>query len=175
MFRRPAQGPLDTVVGSETQMDGHVSGSGSLRVDGRLQGEVDIQGDCIIGPDGVVIADIRARDVVIAGEVRGDVHAAGRLELLPSSRLFGDIHAQRLAITDGAVFRGNCQPYSENADTGEDPFVALDLPEKPARPAAETAAVEVGRALEVQSVRVSVGGATAVAASRAPATAHPLA
>ncbi len=201
MWRRAVQGTLDTVIGSQTELLGKVTGSGSIRIDGRLQGEVDVEGDAYVGQDGVVVADIRARDVVIAGEVRGNVHSAGRLELLPTSRLFGDIRAVRLAIADGAMFRGNCQAYtdepSEDGEGGRRARVEA-VPPAPARESKPAAArgsgqmspalpfarsavqAEAAPALEVRATPVTpvaVGGATAASAIREPALggAHPLA
>ncbi len=184
-------GTLDTVVGSQTEFLGKVSGSGSIRIDGRLQGEVDVEGDAFVGQDGVVVADIHARDIVIAGEVRGNLHSAGRLELLPTSRLFGDIHAVRLAIADGAMFRGNCQAYTEDppAEDGEGGRRARveAIPPAPAREPKTVAArgggqmspalpfarsavqAEAVPALDVRATPVAVGGATAAAAMREPA------
>ncbi|HVB08830.1 MAG TPA: polymer-forming cytoskeletal protein [Bacillota bacterium] len=176
------------MVGSQTEFQGKVAGSGSIRIDGRLQGEVDVEGDAYVGQDGVVIADVRARDIVIAGEVRGNVHAAGRLELLPTSRLFGDIHAVRLAIADGAMFRGNCQAYTEDTESGE---AVVEVPRRssgraeasasapqpreaalaPARGlglARSAVQAEVVEALDVRATQVAVGGATAASALREP-------
>jgi cytoskeletal protein CcmA (bactofilin family) len=187
MWGRAAPGTLDTVVGSQTEFQGKVAGSGSIRIDGRLKGEVDVEGDAFVGQDGVVVADIRARDIVIAGEVRGNCHAAGRLELLPTSRLFGDIHAVRLAIADGAMFRGNCQAYTEDEEGGE----RSESPRRPsvraeavasaptAREVAAASSRSGGRmepalplarsavqaeALDVRATPIAVGGATAPAA-----------
>jgi cytoskeletal protein CcmA (bactofilin family) len=194
MWRRvAAPGALDTVVGSQTEFQGKVSGSGSIRVDGRLQGEIDVEGDAYVGQDGVVVADVRARDIVIAGEVRGNCHAAGRLELLPTSRLFGDIHAVRLAIADGAMFRGHCQAYTEEAAGGEpggqgSRTVRAEAvaPPPPVREPAAASPRSGGRmepalplarsamqaeTLDVRATPVAVGGATAAAALGAS---HPL-
>ena len=109
MFRRAtSQDIVDTVVGKSTELRGRLSGTGSVQVEGRFQGEIDVEGDVIIGEDGHVVADVRARDVVIAGHVQGDVKATGRVELLQSAKLYGDMHARQLIVAEGAVFKGAC-------------------------------------------------------------------
>ncbi|HHY47739.1 MAG TPA: polymer-forming cytoskeletal protein [Firmicutes bacterium] len=97
-----------TVVGTDTRIEGVISGSGSIRVDGQVKGEINISGDLTIGDKGVVEAKALARNVVIAGEFRGSIQATGKLEIPPSGRLYGDVAVSALIIDDGAVFKGRC-------------------------------------------------------------------
>lgn len=111
MFKKVAGGgpsyeKVDTIIGKGTEFKGTLSSSGVLRIDGRFEGEILHRGDLVIGETGLVTANIKARHVTIAGEVRGNVEAEGKLELVTSGRLFGDIKVAALVIGDGAVFRG---------------------------------------------------------------------
>lgn len=105
----PSLDKVDTIIGKGTEFKGTLSSSGVIRVDGRFEGEILHRGDLVVGETGFVTANIKARHVTIAGEVRGNVEAEGKLELITSGRLFGDIKVAALVIGDGAVFRGSSE------------------------------------------------------------------
>lgn len=86
---------------------GELSGSEDLYVDGQVEGSISLRGQSLtVGPNGRVRANIEARNVVIHGTVDGDVHATDRVELRKSASLTGDISTLRIAIEDGAYFKG---------------------------------------------------------------------
>jgi len=76
-------------------------------VDGRVEGTITlIESRLTIGPNADVAADLSARDVLVLGQVHGNVVASGRVELRAGCVMEGDIRATRLAVEDNAVFRG---------------------------------------------------------------------
>jgi cytoskeletal protein CcmA (bactofilin family) len=86
---------------------GEVKGSEDLIVDGRLEGTISLsEGRLTIGPNANVIADLSAKDVLIMGQVHGNIVATGRVELRAGCVVEGDVRALRLAVEDNAVFRG---------------------------------------------------------------------
>ncbi|MCL6451524.1 MAG: polymer-forming cytoskeletal protein [Acetobacteraceae bacterium] len=115
MSRRGSAEPqaTETIIGKETEFKGVIRSHGLLRVDGRLEGEVMHQGDLVVGEQGSVVATIKAQNVTVAGEVKGNVDADGRLEMLPSGRLFGDIRVGYLVVAEGAIFQGMSQMKGE--------------------------------------------------------------
>lgn len=108
--RNPAAQPVPdkvtTVLGRGMSFNGQITGEGSLRVDGRFEGELRVSGDVYVGEGATVRAQIWARNVTIAGEVQGDVQAEERLELSRTGRLYGDLRARVLTIAEGALFEG---------------------------------------------------------------------
>lgn len=100
---------VESVVGKGTKIEGKMHIPGSLRVEGRVEGEIKAGGDVFIGEEGLVIANIQARNVVIAGEVQGNVDAVEKLEIVPTGKLFGDIKIAKLIIEDGATFKGKSE------------------------------------------------------------------
>jgi len=100
---------VDTVIGPQCVVRGRLEGSGIVRVQGRFEGEIATEGDVIVGEEGELVANVRARDVLVGGQIRGDVQATGKLELLASGRLAGDVNARQLVIAEGAVFTGRCE------------------------------------------------------------------
>ncbi|MDD4932176.1 MAG: polymer-forming cytoskeletal protein [Methylacidiphilaceae bacterium] len=113
-------GPKVTVLTRDTEFRGTVGFTGELQLNGRLEGEIlSEDGTLVIGDTALVKADIRAKKVVVRGQVFGNILARERLELVGSARVFGDVQAGALAIEQGAVFVGKSE--SLQADKVERP------------------------------------------------------
>jgi cytoskeletal protein CcmA (bactofilin family) len=96
-----------TVIGKAITIRGEINGSEDLYIDGTVDGAITVQGGRLtIGPNGRVKANLRAHDVVIFGQVSGNVAADGSVDLRQSAALHGDISASRLAIEENATIKG---------------------------------------------------------------------
>jgi len=94
-------------IGKSVVIRGEVKGSEDLIVDGRVEGTVTLsESRLTIGATANVAADLTAKDVLIMGQVQGNIVASGRVELRAGSVVEGDVRALRLAVEDNAVFRG---------------------------------------------------------------------
>ena len=94
-------------IGKTVVIFGQLQGSEDLIVDGRIEGTINLsESRLTIGPNANVAADLFAKDVLILGQVQGNVAASGRVELRAGCMVEGDIRALRLAVADNAVFRG---------------------------------------------------------------------
>ncbi len=94
-------------IGKSVVIRGEVKGGEDLIIDGRVEGTVTLtESRLTIGPSANIAADLSARDVLIQGQVQGNIVASGRVELRAGSVVEGDVRALRLAIEDNAVFRG---------------------------------------------------------------------
>ena len=94
-------------IGKSVIIRGEVKGSEDLIIDGRVEGTVSLtESRLTIGPNAVLAADLTARDVLVLGQVQGNINASGRVELRAGCQLIGDVQALRLAIEDNAIFRG---------------------------------------------------------------------
>ncbi len=105
-------GKVDTIIGKETEFKGTLTSNGLIRIDGKVEGEIIHKGDVAIGEAGNITANIKARNVTVAGTVSGNVEATGKLELLPSAKVYGDIAVGSLVIGEGAVFKGTSEMRS---------------------------------------------------------------
>ena len=86
---------------------GNVTSAGDLVIDGRVEGAIEIGNhNLTIGETAAVVADLIARDVTVAGSVKGNVLGSGKVELKKNSTVEGDITAPRFAMEDGAVLIG---------------------------------------------------------------------
>jgi cytoskeletal protein CcmA (bactofilin family) len=94
-------------IGKSVIIRGEVKGSEDLYVDGRIEGTISLsESRLTVGPNAVLSADLAARDILVLGQVQGNIIASGRVELRAGCQVNGDVQAQRLAIEDNAVFRG---------------------------------------------------------------------
>jgi cytoskeletal protein CcmA (bactofilin family) len=94
-------------IGKSLVIKGEVSGSEALYIDGRVEGSIALAGNRVtIGRNGVVSANIQAREIVILGKVKGNLLAGDRVEIRNEGSLTGDVVAQRISIEDGAFFKG---------------------------------------------------------------------
>jgi cytoskeletal protein CcmA (bactofilin family) len=94
-------------IGKSVVIKGELSGSEDLYVDGVVEGTIELQGNnLVIGPNGQVRAKINAKSVVVQGKLEGNIQASERAELRKSAVAVGDILTKRIAIEDGAYFKG---------------------------------------------------------------------
>jgi cytoskeletal protein CcmA (bactofilin family) len=94
-------------LGKSLVIKGEVTGSESLYIDGRVEGSINLPGNRVtVGRNGVVSANIAAREIVILGKVRGNMTASDRFDIRSEGSLTGDVVAQRVSIEEGAFFKG---------------------------------------------------------------------
>ena len=101
---------FDTIVGRTTTIQGNLVLLDSVRIDGRVVGNVESAPDCkiavAIGPTGEVTGDIKAHRVMVAGKVFGHIHAADRVEFQKDSLVQGDVSYGSIAVEHGAKLSG---------------------------------------------------------------------
>jgi cytoskeletal protein CcmA (bactofilin family) len=95
-------------IGKSVVVKGELSGSEDLYVDGEVEGSISLRGQSLtIGPNGRVHANVEARNVIVHGRIDGNIKASDRVELRKSASLSGDISTARVAIEEGAFFKGS--------------------------------------------------------------------
>jgi cytoskeletal protein CcmA (bactofilin family) len=103
----PATSSDQATIGKSLVIKGEVTGSESLYIDGRVEGSINLSGNRVtIGRNGVVAANISAREIVVLGKVRGNLTASDRVDIRSDGSLTGDVVAARISIEDGAFFKG---------------------------------------------------------------------
>ena len=95
-----------TILTPGCHFNGKLYCRGSSRIGGKIEGEIVSEGLLIIEEEAAITAKIRAEEVVIQGQVKGQVEASLRVELASSSRVDGDVATPSLVINEGAVFNG---------------------------------------------------------------------
>lgn len=107
---RPADtGRFATVIGDGARIEGSIKVSGSLRIDGDVEGGAIVTSDNLsVGGKGKIRADLTVKQAMISGTVEGKIRARDRVELLAGAHVRGDVYAQSFKIEDGVFFHGTC-------------------------------------------------------------------
>lgn len=114
-----------TVLGPSSEMKGSLRCEANVRLDGSFSGELQIGGNLLVGETARIAADIHARNVSVAGAVRGNIHGR-KVQLLRTSRVWGDIEATALTTEEGAFIDGRITMVSHEAAREAD--AAFDAP-----------------------------------------------
>ena len=99
-------GKPETVIGMNTSIVGTIKSDGNIRIDGTVEGDIEVLGNLIIGETGRVIATLKAQNVHVSGAVKGEITAVEQLEISPTGKVWGDITTAALHIEPGGLFRG---------------------------------------------------------------------
>lgn len=99
---------LNAFLGDGTSFKGTLTFEGTVRIDGRLEGEIFTKDTLVVGEGAQVSATIHAGVVVISGTVHGNITAERKIDIHASGRLYGNISTPSLVIEEGVVFEGTC-------------------------------------------------------------------
>ncbi len=116
MSTREKQVKIATLIGRETELLGDFSVNGSVRIDGKVSGNVTVSGTLIVGASGSIEGNVSAEAVVIGGEVIGDVTAPAKTELTATAKVLGDIVTNTIVIDENAIFQGKCDMNQTEPD-----------------------------------------------------------
>ena len=108
-------GKPETIIGTNTSFVGTLKSDGNIRIDGSVEGDIELLGNLIIGETGRVIATVKAQNVHVSGAVKGEITAVEQLEISPTGKVWGDITTAALHIEPGGLFRGQ-SAMSTNID-----------------------------------------------------------
>ncbi|MCM1325029.1 MAG: polymer-forming cytoskeletal protein [Bacteroidales bacterium] len=106
--KKDAEIKITTLVGSDAQLNGDFASGGSVRVDGKITGNVTVEKTLILGVTGSITGDVKAENVMIGGEILGDITITNKTELLETAKVVGDISTNLIVIDENAIFQGGC-------------------------------------------------------------------
>ncbi len=99
-----------STLGASIEIKGKISGEEDLQIDGKVEGSVALNGQRLtIGRSGQLNSELWARDVIVYGNLTGNVHASDRVEIKKDGSVTGDIMTARISIEDGAYFKGRIE------------------------------------------------------------------
>jgi cytoskeletal protein CcmA (bactofilin family) len=99
----------ETIISRGVKIEGKITSSGNIRIDGEIQGDIFSKGSITIGEDAKVNGQINANVITVGGKVSGIIKAKEKMILDSKSYLNGDIFTKNLVIQEGAKFDGNCK------------------------------------------------------------------
>ncbi|HEY4185598.1 MAG TPA: polymer-forming cytoskeletal protein [Polyangia bacterium] len=119
---------VTTLLGRGSEFEGKLSFEGTVRVDGKLSGEIFTEDVLLIGEGAEVRAEINVGAVVIEGSVQGNIHAKRSVEIRTPGRVRGNIITPSLFIEKGVMFDGNCQMEPSAPGRANGPTLAVAKP-----------------------------------------------
>jgi cytoskeletal protein CcmA (bactofilin family) len=108
-------------LGPGLEINGEISGNEDLQLDSKFEGQVSIGGFRLtVGPKAQLTADIIAREAVISGNVKGDIRAHDRIEIMRTASITGDLTTSKIMIEEGAYLKGEVEVGGNNPPVGTD-------------------------------------------------------
>lgn len=99
----------ESVIAADITITGKIDGTGHVRLAGRFEGDVSIEGNLIVDPGAKLTGSVRAKAVTIGGEIEGNIESAQTVELLATGVLSGDLKAGTLTVASGSRMRGRAE------------------------------------------------------------------
>jgi cytoskeletal protein CcmA (bactofilin family) len=132
-------GDLNTIIGKGSVIEGNLKVQNSMRVDGRIKGQITASDAVVVGKEGEIEGELRVKNIIIGGRIKGKIFASGKVVLEARAVFQGELKTSKLVIDDGAVFDGTCSmteggkilALPEAAD-GRQPFNVERTPQREA-------------------------------------------
>jgi cytoskeletal protein CcmA (bactofilin family) len=164
MFRRKPNLPqnnaaqqlprITSVVADGVSLRGKLSGAGGVRIEGAFDGDVELDGLLVIGPTGrVTCPQLKARHVIVAGAMRGDI-LAERVEIRSSGRVWGNVVTASMSTEEGAFLRGQIQMEEKIELSIQPPVGEVELAPEPSSADTEPATVDMSDQVNSKPVNV---------------------
>jgi cytoskeletal protein CcmA (bactofilin family) len=115
-----------SLLGEGAELDGEISFTSGLRIDGIVRGKVKSEAALIIGRSGIVNAEVNLKKISISGEFHGVIHASDRVEIYRDGKVYADIFSPCLIIEAGAIFEGRCNMSEKRASRKDEPMKNID-------------------------------------------------
>src|SRR5437667_5463606 len=122
-------------IGKSVVIKGELNGSEDLTIEGHVEGTIQLRDHVLtIGPNGKIKAQVFAKAVIVLGEVTGNVTASDKVDIRDNGSVDGDIISPRVAIAEGAHFRGSVDMQRKPGQAPPKPEVKAAAPQQPAAP-----------------------------------------
>ena len=110
---------VNSVIGRGTEFEGTIRTKETIRVEGFVKGNIISEGTVIIGNGGNVDGKIEATNILVGGEVHGELFASEKIEANSSGRIFGNLHTKGLIVDEKALFQGTCEMTGREENKAE--------------------------------------------------------
>ena len=123
-LKKKAANTIGAFLGADAEFEGHLTFQGTIRIDGTCKGDIAVDGTLIVGPTGKVEAEISASNIIISGEVTGNMTAKKNIEVQVTGKVYGNMTSPTVTIHEGAIFQGLCHT-GENRAGGQKKLAIL--------------------------------------------------
>lgn len=125
---------VNAFIGKSSEFVGKLTFEGTVRIDGRVDGEIFSKGTLIIGPGADIKAEINVDVVIISGNMHGNIKALKRVELRAPAKLYGNIYTPSLVVEQGVIFEGSTKMEDLSFDDAGGAKSGIAQAPKPAAP-----------------------------------------
>lgn len=108
------------LVSEHTVIKGDIKAGGDFRIDGNLEGTIEVERRLVIGGTGVIKGEISAADMEISGKVEGRLKVKNMLSIKGTAKIDGDVHTGRLTVEPGAIFNAQCTMGTSTESTSKE-------------------------------------------------------
>ena len=118
---------IKAFLSKDTEFEGILTFNGTVRLDGHFKGKItSAEGNLIVGESGIIDADIHVSQIVISGEIRGNIIAEHKIDIQPPGKIFGNIQTPTLSLQEGAILEGDVH-MSPKEETYEKKVTAIGV------------------------------------------------
>jgi cytoskeletal protein CcmA (bactofilin family) len=125
---------MNTFIAKGSEFDGKLTFEGTVRIDGKIDGEIFSKGTLIIGPGANINAKVNVESIIISGNVKGNVTASKKIEMRAPAILKGNVQSPSLVIEEGVIFEGSCKMTAGSVSDGQKKQMEMNRPGKEASP-----------------------------------------
>ncbi len=108
---------ISSYVAEGVKIKGQVLANGSIRIDGMVDGELEVKGDLLVGTAGIIKGGVKADNVMLSGKIEGTVTAAGKMEINRTGQMIGDVICNVFMVEEGGIMEGNSKMNHKTSGT----------------------------------------------------------
>lgn len=110
---------INTIIGKGSAISGNMKVNGFIRIDGDIDGNLETDGNVIVGENARIRGDLTAKSVIIGGIIKGNITANESVKILAEAAVIGDIISRKVQVDGSAIIHGHCISIKDEAEFGK--------------------------------------------------------
>lgn len=110
---------INTIIGKGSAISGNMKVNGFIRIDGDIDGNLETDGNVIVGENARIRGDLTAKSVIIGGIIKGNITANDSVKILAEAAVIGDVISRKVQVDGSAIIHGHCISIKDEAEFGK--------------------------------------------------------
>ena len=110
---------INTIIGKGSAISGNLKVNGFIRIDGDIDGNLETDGNVIVGENARIRGDLTAKSVIIGGIIKGNIKASESVKILSDAAVIGDVLSRKVQVDGSAIIHGHCISIKDEAEFGK--------------------------------------------------------
>ena len=110
---------INTIIGKGSAISGNMKVNGFIRIDGDIDGNLETDGNVIVGENARIRGDLTAKSVIIGGIIKGNIKANESVKILAEAAVIGDVISRKVQVDGSAIIHGHCISIKDEAEFGK--------------------------------------------------------